>query len=141
MKPAIAKQIADLLNSENQLVIPYTEQKVMSNKDNYLFEINGSDEVLSCIECKKVQWYQYEVCHLTVNPNYRGNGQGQKILNKAIDYAKTNRGRIVQCTIRENNLASAGLFQKCGFNKISAFYYPDSGNNVNVWQKVVSVAT
>lgn len=139
MMPTVAKQIADLLNSENQLVVPYSEQKVKSNKDNYLFEINDSNEVLSCIECKKVQWYQYEVCHLTVNPNHRGKGQGQKILNKAIAYAKANRGRIVQCTIRENNLASAGLFKKIGFSKVSTFYYPDSGNNVNVWQKVVSV--
>jgi len=141
MESSIAKQIAELLNSENQLVIPYTEQKIMSNKDNYLYEVNDSDEVLSCIECKKVQWYQYEVCHLTVNPSQRRNGYGQKILKKAIDHAKANRGRVVQCTIREDNKESSGLFEKSGFSKVSVFYYPDSGNNVGVWQKVISVAT
>lgn len=141
MTPDIAKQIAELLNSENQLVVPYTEQKVISNNDNYLFEVNNDGEVISCIECKKVQWYQFEVCHLTVNPNHRRNGQGEKILNKAIEHAKANRGRIVQCTIRENNQKSSGLFEKNGFKKVSTFYYPDSGNNVGVWQKVVSNAT
>lgn len=139
MKSSIAKQIAELLNSENQLVIPYTQQKIMSNKDDYLFEVNDSGEVLSCIECKKVQWYQYEVCHLTVNPSQRRNGYGQKILEKAIGHAKANRARVIQCTIRADNQESSSLFEKNGFSKVSMFYYPDSGNNVGVWQRVVSV--
>lgn len=141
MKPAIAKQIAELLNKENQLVIPYTEEKILSSSNNYLFEINNKNEVLCCIECKKVQWYQFEVCHLTVNPNHRNNGHGQKILDKALNHAKKNSGRVVQCTIREDNKASAGLFSKNGFNKVSIFYYPNSGNDVGIWQKVVSNAT
>ncbi len=140
MNQVIAKQIAELLNSENQLVIPYTEQKILSTADNYLFESSEKDEVLCCIECKKVQWYQFEVCHLTVNPKHRKKGLGQKILDKAIEHSKSNRGRVVQCTIRENNTASIGLFSKNGFNKVSVFNYPDSGNNVGIWQKVVSVA-
>jgi ribosomal protein S18 acetylase RimI-like enzyme len=141
MKSNIAKQIAELLNSENQLVLPYTEQKILSTAENYLYEENEANEVLCCIECKKVQWYQFEVCHLTVNPKHRKNGYGQKILEKAINHSKANRGRVIQCTIREDNAASIGLFAKNGFNKVSVFYYPDSGNNVGIWQKVVSVTT
>ncbi|MBE9526356.1 MAG: GNAT family N-acetyltransferase [Proteobacteria bacterium] len=136
MKPAIAKQIAELLNSENQLVVPYTEQKIMDSKDNYLFEADDNDEVVSCIECKKVQWYQFEVCHLTVNPKHRRNGHGKKILLKAISHSKANRGRVIQCTIREGNDASSGLFLDNGFVKTSTFFYPDSGNDVSVYQKV-----
>jgi ribosomal protein S18 acetylase RimI-like enzyme len=139
MKPVIAKQIAELLNSENQLVIPYTEEKILSAADNYLFEMDDENKVLCCIECKKVQWYQFEVCHLTVSPSYREGGYGQKILDKAINHSRENRGRVVQCTIREDNVASIGLFSKNGFNKVSVFYYPDSGNNVGIWQKVVSI--
>jgi L-amino acid N-acyltransferase YncA len=44
----------------------------------------------------------------------------------------------VQCTIRDDNAESEGLFNKCGFVQTSTFYYPSSGNNVGVWQKVVS---
>lgn len=141
MERETAKQIADLLNKENQLVVQYTEEKVLTTKDNYLFELDENNEVISCIECKKVQWYQFEVCHLTVSPNHRRKGLGQKILDKAITHAKKNRGRIVQCTIREDNKASSGLFSNNGFNKVSTFYYPDSGNNVSVWQRVVSEIT
>lgn len=110
MNSAIAKQIADLLNSENQLVVAYTEKKILANSDTYLYELGEGNEVLSCIECKRVQWYQYEVCHLTVSPNHRGSGHARRILNKAIEHAKDNGGRIVQCTIRENNAESSGLF-------------------------------
>lgn len=141
MKSNTAKQIAELLNSENQLVIPYTEQIILSKAENYIYEENEENEVLCCIELKKVQWYQFEVCHLTVNPKHRKNGYGQKILEKAINYSKANRGRVVQCTIREDNSASIGLFNKNGFHKVSVFYNPDSNNNVGVWQKVVSVTT
>lgn len=141
MNLAVAKQIADLLNSENQLVVAYTEKKVMENGEKYLYELGESNEVLSCIECKRVQWYQYEVCHLTVNPMHRGNGHGRSILNKAIEHAKENGGRIVQCTIRENNAESSGLFESAGFHKSSVFFYPNSGNNVCVWQRVISAAT
>ena len=140
MTPDIAKKIAALLNSENQLVIPYTEHKILTTADNYLYEINDNNEVLCCIECKKVQWYQFEVCHLTVNPKHRKIGLGQKILDKAIMHSQSNSGRVVQCTIREDNNASIGLFSKNEFNKVSVFNYPYSGNNVGVWQKVISVA-
>lgn len=140
MKENIAQQIADLLNNENQLVIPYTAQKIISQKGNYLFEANAQNEVLVCIECKKIQWYQFEVCHLTVNPKSRRRGYGHSILGKAIDHAILNNGRIIQCTIRKNNSASASLFLKNGFEKTSTFYYPNSGNNIEIYQKVISIA-
>ncbi len=138
MNQIIARQIAELLNSENQLVVVYTEKKITDNKNNFIFEANDNDEVLSCVECKKVQWYQFEICHLTVNPKYRRNGHARSILSKAIKYAKANSGRIIQCTIRKDNIASSSLFSDNGFIRTSSFYYPNSGNDVGVWQKVIS---
>ncbi|MBL4909895.1 MAG: GNAT family N-acetyltransferase [Alteromonadaceae bacterium] len=140
MNNSIARQIAGLLNAENQLVVGYTEEKVLSASDNYVYE--AVDGVIKAfIECKKVQWYQYEVCHLTVAPDFRGQGLGEVVINKALSYAASLGARIVQCTIRDDNGASKGLFAKCSFAQTSTFYYPNSGNNVGVWQKVVSVAT
>ena len=45
--------------------------------------------------------------------------------------------RILQCTIREGNEESIGLFKKMGFFQVSQFYYDRSGNNVSVWHKVL----
>ena len=136
-----AGQIAALLNTENQLVVPYSAEKILSVSTNYLYETDEIGDVSVFIEVKKVQWYQYEFCHLTVSPNHRREGLGQLILSKAEKFAQDNRGRILQCTIRENNLASQALFQKSGFLNTAVFYYPDSGNNVTVWQKVISQKT
>ncbi len=141
MYPDTAKQVADLLNSENQLVLHYTEEKVLASADHYVYEASEENKVIAFVECKKVQWYQFEVCHLTVNPGFRGKRYGKRILEKAINHAKSNRGRIVQCTIRDDNEASARLLEKSGFQKVSKFFYPYSGNNVDVWQKVIITAT
>lgn len=140
MNNQIAKQIADLLNSENQLVVNYTEAKILASSENYVYE-ETDGVVKAFIECKKVQWYQFEVCHLTVSTDFRGQGLGEVVINKALKYTKNNGGRIVQCTIRDDNVKSKGLFTKCAFTQTSTFYYPKSGNNVGVWQKVVSYPT
>jgi hypothetical protein len=55
MKSQIAKQIADLLNTENQLVVRYTEDKVLNSSDNYVYE-EADNLIKAFIECKKVQW-------------------------------------------------------------------------------------
>lgn len=137
MKEKIAKQIADLLNSENQLVVKYSQDIVLKNANQYLYLTTENNELKACIECKIVQWYQYEVCHLTVHPEHRRKGLGTEILRIAEMYAKENNGRVIQCTIREGNEGSAKLFSNSGFLKTSVFYYPTSGNNVGVWQKVI----
>lgn len=141
MNALIASQIADLLNKHNELVIDYDANRILKNSDTYIFNLDESNNVVSVIECKKVQWYQFEVCHLTVDPKYRGKGEGAKILDKAINKAKDNGARVIQCTIREGNSASESLFSKSDFIKTNTFYYPTSKNNVGVWQKVVSRAT
>ncbi|MAU48594.1 MAG: hypothetical protein CMP09_28080 [Yangia sp.] len=87
---------------------------------------------------KKVQWYQAEVSHLTVHRDYCRRGIAQALLTLATARAKKDRARILQCTIRENNEESTGLFVKNGFVRTALFLYPDTGNNVGVYQKVIS---
>jgi len=52
--------------------------------------------------------------------------------------AKNGGARIIQCTIREDNERSKGLFSKNGYKQVLTFYNPASRNNVEVWQKIVS---
>ncbi|MEZ8067514.1 GNAT family N-acetyltransferase [Vibrio sp. FF145] len=139
MKKEIAEQISNLLNEENQLVVNYTANKILESKENYIYE-EENGVVKGFLECKKVQWYQTEVCHLTVKKDFRGKGLSTLLINKALDHSVTNlNARIIQCTIREGNEASEGAFNKAEFAKVASFYYPISGNNVGVWQKVVSL--
>ncbi len=132
-----AGQIAALLNTRNQLVINYDAKAILAASTQFLFEVQD-DQVVGCVEVKKVQWYQAEVNHLTVHQDYCRRGIAQALLATATARALEDRGRILQCTIRDNNVESTGLFLKNGFVRTALFLYPDSGNNVGVYQKVIS---
>lgn len=132
-----AGEIAALLNTRNQLVKKYDAKAILAAHARFLFEVRD-DQVVGCVEVKKVQWYQAEVNHLTVHKDYCRRGIAQALLAGATARAIQDRARILQCTIRDNNVESTGLFLKNGFVRTALFLYPDSGNNVGVYQKVIS---
>ena len=137
MKPQHAQQIANLLNSRNQLVRDYDTKMVFRRANDFIYELED-DTVVACIEVKKVQWYQWEVCHLTVCPEREHKGFGSLMIQKAEERANAGGARIIQCTIRAGNLASERAFERNGYKCVSQFLYPNSGNIVAVWQKVVA---
>lgn len=129
MDQSHAGQIATLLNTRNQLVKNYDAKAILAARARFLFEVRD-DQVVGCVEVKKVQWYQAEVNHLTVHEDYCRQGIAQALLDAATARAIKDRARILQCTIRGNNDESAGLFLKNGFVRTALFLYPDTGNNV-----------
>lgn len=137
MTPESALQIASLLNSQNQLTIPYTAQNILSDESLYLVKYGQSEEVLGAAEVKKVQWYQCEILHVTVSPVARRQGIGTWLVREAEKRAIELGARIVQCTIRTRNQESEGLFQKLGYDRTVTFHNADSGNDVGVYEKVL----
>jgi ribosomal protein S18 acetylase RimI-like enzyme len=133
-----AEEVANLLNGRNELVQQYRPQTVYAARENYLLEFSSEDSVIGCAELKKVQWYQYEISHVSVKKEVEGTGIGWKLLKQAEQMAIQGGGRIIQCTIRANNKCSQEMFARNGYSKASEFYYPVSGNMVEVWQKPVS---
>jgi ribosomal protein S18 acetylase RimI-like enzyme len=137
MKTEYAQQIAELLNSQNKLARNYVTEMILDRADDFIYELKN-DAVAACIEAKKVQWYQWEVCHLTVAPKNRKQGLGSLMIQKAEERAKNGGARVIQCTIRVGNEDSERAFERTGYKQVSEFYYSETGNNVAVWQKVVS---
>lgn len=138
MTKSTASQIAKLLNQRNALVLEYDTKKVLDKKDNYVFELEN-ELVAVCAECKKVQWYQWEISHVCVDRSLERKGYGRKIIQKCETKAIANGARIIQCTIRTTNSPSIALFKSIGYKKVNSFYYPNSGNWVFVFQKCVSI--
>jgi N-acetylglutamate synthase-like GNAT family acetyltransferase len=138
MKEKHAKQIADLLNRRNQLVIEYKASQVLDAEDDYEYLLDNDDNVVAAVKIKKMQWYQWELCHLTVNEEHEGKGYGPKLIKRAEQNTKKGGALIIQCTIREDNIRSKCLFLKEGFKYCSTFFYPISKNNVGIWQKVIN---
>lgn len=135
-----ANQIAALLNARNELTVQYTRQRVVEHADNYLCRYSENGEVVACVEVKKVQWYQTEILHLTVAASHERQGHAKALLCEAERVARANGARLLQCTIGVSDTASRALFEGFGFSHIGTFLDQGSGNNVGVFQKVLTNA-
>jgi ribosomal protein S18 acetylase RimI-like enzyme len=134
--PLQASQIAALLNRRNELTRQYTADMVLKESENYVF-LESDGQVFGCARTKEVQWYQWEICHLSVAESHLGNGYGRELLALAEEKALAGNAQILQCTIRSNNAASRSLFQQSGYQKVNSFRNRQSGNEVFVYQKVI----
>lgn len=132
-----ADQIATLLNTRNQLSVAHTGETVLRHAERYLFETE-TDAVVACVEVKRVQWYQWEICHLSVHADHEGRGLGKELVRRAEEAALRGGACIAQCTIRVGNRASEHVFQRSGYTQTVRFHNPSSGNDVGVWQKALS---
>jgi GNAT superfamily N-acetyltransferase len=136
MTKAVASAIADLVNKQNQLDIRYTPERVLAEKANYIVRTRG-DDVIGVVEVKRVQWYQCEISHLSVDPSAQGAGVGRSLIEEAEHRTRELGGRVAQCTIRVGNVASEAVFTKRGFAPTVTFRNERTGNDVTVYQKVV----
>lgn len=135
-----AAEIAALLNQRNQLTIPYSGAKVLASAERYLFRLSSAATVAAFVEVKKLQWYQAEILHLTVHASEEKKGHAKALLASAEEKARDLGARLMQCTIREDNEESRGLFTSRGYSQVSSFFNEASGKNVLVFQKVLSHA-
>ncbi len=140
MTREIAQQIARLLNERNKLQNVYTVEKILENKNNYPYILNSEGILVGAVEIKCVQWYQYELLHLTVSETFEGKDYARVLIDMAEERAKDNNARIIQCTISSENKRSKKMFSKNGYKNVSTFHNEITGNNVEVWQKIVCPA-
>ena len=130
----LASEIADLLNSQNQLAVRYAAEEILANEDRYIVH-SDNGRLLGVVEVKRVQWYQCEIDHLSVVEKRRG--LGQSLLRDAEKRATDLGASLCQCTIRVGNEASEGLFRACGYALTAKFVNEQTGNVVGVYQKVL----
>ena len=140
METRHAEQIAKLLNDRNQLTQQYTAARVLQLANRFLYRLDDLGNVIACVEVKKVQWYQFEILHLSVTEAVARTGKAAALLADAERSAEEAGGRVFQCTIREGNTASENFFAKNGYRKTLSFLNHSSGNRVGIWQKVVASA-
>jgi len=116
----------------------YDLQTILANQDNFVV-ITERDSLLACAEVKYVQWYQSEICHVSVSEGAEGKGYGSQILLLAEAKAIKQGASGLQCTIRSNNSSSIRLFDSKGYTKTVSFVNKKTGNWVHVFQKSISV--
>jgi N-acetylglutamate synthase-like GNAT family acetyltransferase len=136
MSNGVAQQVAGLINEQNQLAPRYTAKSILDNQEQYLVRLKG-DTVLGAAQLKRVQWYQCEICHVSVGPKRIGTGTW--LVNAAEAKARELGAGIMQCTIRVGNQESDGLFRKLGYIRTVVFPHERTGNDVAVYQKVLGI--
>ena len=78
-----AQQIADLLNDRNKLVGNYDANRVLRSAENYEYILDKNGNIIAAVEIKRVQWYQWEIRHLSVSKSYEDRGYGTKLVKKS----------------------------------------------------------
>jgi len=138
---SMAERVADLLNTQNRLETRYTAASVLEHGERYITRLNDAEELMGVVEVKKVQWYQCEIDHLSVDPRFARQDVGSWLVLAAEGKARENRARIVQCTIRVGNNASECLFKKHGYRSAITFWNARSKNDVTIYQKALPTRT
>lgn len=114
----LAAQVANLVNTYNDLRYRVTVDRVMGGPVAYLVEMDG-DTVAGCVGLKKqrrVGWY--EIGHLCVHPDYRGRRLARVLVNAAYDRIPSGKA---WCTIVESNIPSIKTFLNCGFEILQKY--------------------
>jgi GNAT superfamily N-acetyltransferase len=131
-----AEQVAALLNRRNELSENYTAEAVLRHSGLYEYEVIDG-RIAACVERKKVQWYQWEIRHLSVTEDLERKGVAYAVYSRAESAARAGGACILQCTIRHGNGESERFFRRQGFERTRDFRNQRTGNNVGVWQKVL----
>ena len=135
-----AEMIATLLNARNELTVQYTKERVFAEADDYKYLLSEAGDIIACVQIKKVQWYQSEILHLSVSEAHEGKGHAKALLCEVERIARAKNVRVLQCTIRDDNNRSRGLFEGFGFQRVGCFFNERSGNNVGIFQKILAPA-
>ena len=130
-----ANQIADLINRQNKLLIKFNLWDIHSRRESIIFsEQNGM--VVGTVQVNSINWYMAEIEHLSVAQGYKRQGIGRKMLAEA--EIKAGGALLLQAVIRSDNRASIRLFESVGYHRVAVFKNPESGNLLEVYQKVIN---
>lgn len=130
-----AQQIADLLNSYNELSSEYDYRGVLNQRCTYITYLS-KDTIVGCVAFKNKSWYQCEAIHLSVDEHYRGKGIATRLLNKLETFARKREKKVIQSTVRCENEAMVKLNEKLGYKIVNQFS-GGSGRSLYIFQKVL----
>ena len=96
---SLAGQIASLINAGGQLKFFMSRENILYNNIRYLIELH-KDKVIGTIGLEKCNPSVTEMKHLCVNPEYRRQGIGRKLLERGVQASQTD---LVFGAVRSDN--------------------------------------
>ena len=108
---------------DSHLVSIASEKKLLKKIEKYIVaEENGV--VIGCIQCES-KVASLTLSQLWVEPEFRKNGVGSKLLTEAINRAKSQGYRTVRLVVKNVNTNAMKLYEKLGFYSGATVMYLD----------------
>lgn len=107
----VSRQVAELLNSHNQLNKQHSAHTLTKDKGAYFIDVVGG-QVIGCQAIHKENDQLTRLFHLCVHPAWRRKGIARKLKLAALSNVNTPYACV---TIREDNIASINLNTSLGF--------------------------
>lgn len=124
LSPAIQKVIQHLIDL--LVTTPYTASQetlmaLVGSENSHLFlACNESENIMGMLTVGiyysptgKKAWIE----DVVVNDTYRGQGIGEKLVQHAVDFAKTKDVNLLMLTSHPSRIAANKLYPRVGFNK------------------------
>lgn len=118
----------------------------IDNKDKVVFLSYMNGECVGQIRLR-INWNEYcFVEDIAVSTSYRGRGIGTLLMQKAVEWAKSNRMHGLMLETQDNNLSACRFYRKCGFKigGVDAMLYANFNNSSEkamFWYMVFQVLT
>ena len=114
----IERQIAELLNKNNELDKEYTEKHIRYGKTKYLF-IHKDGQLWGAVGVQRIRYLYTIVKHLVVAPDHRGKGMATALMEMALNETNT---PFALSTVRKDNETSLHLLGNFEFEKAGAYF-------------------
>ena len=113
-------------------------KELISSKNSEMFLLINNEDIIGFTGLIYYKWNNtIQISNIFVNPKFRGQGLGLRLVNFLIDKAKKTKYR---CLISEApslnpvvNLYKKTGFRKCGYNDR---YYSNSGKEIALWMSI-----
>jgi len=119
----ISQQVAQLLNTNNRLIVEHDINSIITSSVQYFIELYGPT-VAGCVGLLREEKMD-KIVHLSTSPLFRRKGIGKKLLLTAIDNSKKD---VIYMHVREDNIGSLQLVTNVGFKIIA--YIPKHDYNL-----------
>lgn len=120
-KPAIAEQIANMVNTYNKWYVKFSAKSIISIPAHYFIELVGG-KIVCCAGIQEENSDFSKIMHICTLPEFRGTGLAKKVTKVAINSSKT---KYVYMTIREDNTASIMLANALRFRYSHKHWFRD----------------
>ena len=117
----MAKQIADLVNTHNQLYKKHTTYSVLNSVARYFVEV-VNDKVIGCTALVKEEENLSRNFHTCVSPAFRRKGIARKLKLLAIQNCNTS---YIFSTVREDNTPSINMNLSLGYVFVNKIWSKD----------------